>query len=387
MTFAKKFFTVIALVLLCLTFALSGCNDTTDDTKGGENLLINPNADENAKELMRYLKSIYGKYVLSGQYVNMYEDFNLPQFRVDENDPESPRTVFKANELQAVKSVTGDYPAMLGLDISGLECGGRCFSIEQAKEWHNAGGIVTICWHWCVDNFDGKPRVFYTDQTDFDLAAALADKESQQYKGLIQDIDTISEALKPLAEAGVPILWRPLHEASGGWFWWGASGAEAYKELWNILYDRMTNVHGLNNLIWVNNAQSAKWYVGDDKCDIISDDPYYNSRVKYTLDPSNSLRFNQTSVASSNKIVMMSENDYIFDIDAAFEKGATWLSFCTWCREFVCVTETASDGISVITRPEYSEKYSTATELKAAYDNEKTLTLSKLKASGEYKTK
>lgn len=130
MTFAKKFLTFIALVLLCLTFTLSGCNDTTDDkTDDGENLLINPNADENAKELMRYLKSIYGKYVLSGQYVNMYEDFNLPQFRVDENDPESQRTVFKANELQAVKSVTGDYPAMLGLDISGLECGGRCFSI------------------------------------------------------------------------------------------------------------------------------------------------------------------------------------------------------------------------------------------------------------------
>lgn len=382
-TVLKKFFCFV-ITALVIALSLCGCTPTSETDV---NPLINPNADENAQTLMRYLQSVYGKYILSGQYVNMYEDFDLPAFHEDEDDPESPRTVFKANELQAVYSVTGEYPAILGLDIAGIECGDRCFSVEQAEEWHNAGGIVTITWHWRVDNFDGKPRMFYTEYTDFNLAAALADKESEQYKGLLKDIDVVSEALKPLAEAGVPILWRPLHEASGGWFWWGATGADAYKELWDLLYDRMTNVHKLNNLIWINNSQSADWYVGDDKCDLISDDPYYNSRTKYTLNPGNTSRFRITSEISPKKIVLMSEIDYVPDVDSAFDKGATWLGFATWCRDYVCVTEIADDGISVITYPEYCGNYTTAEELKAAYDNDRTITLSKLKASGEYKTK
>ena len=76
--------------------------------------LINPNADEGAKALYQYLLESYGKRVISGQYINEYEDFSAPQFRVDESDPNSPSTVFKANELRAVYSVTGAYPAMLG---------------------------------------------------------------------------------------------------------------------------------------------------------------------------------------------------------------------------------------------------------------------------------
>ena len=110
--------------------------------------LINPNADEGAKALYQYLLESYGKRVISGQYINEYEDFSAPQFRVDESDPNSPSTVFKANELRAVYSVTGAYPAMLGLDLSEIETGRECYSIQQAIEWHKAGGLVTLCWHW-----------------------------------------------------------------------------------------------------------------------------------------------------------------------------------------------------------------------------------------------
>ena len=67
------------------------------------------------------------------------------------------------------------------------------------------------------------------------------------YDLLIRDIDAIAEQLKRLQDAGVPVLWRPLHEASGGWFWWGNAGAEAYKELYVLLYDRLTNHHDRGN--------------------------------------------------------------------------------------------------------------------------------------------
>jgi len=80
--------------------------------------------------------------------------------------------------------------------------------------------------------------------------------------------------LKRLQDAGVPILFRPLHEAEGAWFWWGAKGPEATKELWLLLHDRLTNHHKLNNLIWVWNSLLPAWYVGDDTVDILSADVY-----------------------------------------------------------------------------------------------------------------
>lgn len=387
----KKKITVIAagLLLVALCAALVGCYASVrvPDSHYAEadRTLVNPDADACAVELMRYLGSVYGEKVISGQYVNEYEDYHSEQFRADPNDPDSPSTVFRLNELQAVHGVTGEYPALLGLDVSGIECGEPCYTVEQAIEWHNAGGIVTLCWHWKVDNFDGKPRAFYSEQTDFSLAKALRDKDSAQYKGLIADIDAVSEALQPLREAGVPVLWRPLHEASGGWFWWGASGRDAYVELWNIVFERMTEVHELNNLIWVYNGQNTAWYVGDDKCDIIGDDPYYdfNLREEYEKNPSNAARFKMNYKTSGNKMIMMSENDFVFDIDAAFEENTRWLTFCTWCREFVCVYEPDESG-EYRTYPVYSAMCSSADELRAAYTHERTVTLSSLVASGEY---
>lgn len=55
----------------------------------------------------------------------------------------------------------------------------------------------------------------------------------------------------------------------GAWFWWGAQGAEVYKQLWRFMYDRLVNYHKLNNLIWVWTSQVGDdiWYPGDDVVD------------------------------------------------------------------------------------------------------------------------
>ena len=80
--------------------------------------------------------------------------------------------------------------------------------------------------------------------------------------------------MNKLQEKNVTVLWRPLHEAAGGWFWWGAAGPDAYKWLWELMYERQTYYHGLNNLIWLWNGQDADWYVGDELCDIVGMDIY-----------------------------------------------------------------------------------------------------------------
>ena len=96
----------------------------------------------------------------------------------------------------------------------------------------------------------------------------------------------IAKALKELQDQNIPVIFRPLHEAEGAsslngeysWFWWGNDGAEAYKELWKYLYNKLTNEYGLQNLIWEWNSYtydtSAAWYPGDEYVDLIAYDKY-----------------------------------------------------------------------------------------------------------------
>ena len=102
-----------------------------------------------------------------------------------------------------------------------------------------------------------KTGGFYTSATDFNISSTLAaGPGSANYTLILRDLDAIAVQLKRLSDAKVPVLFRFLHEAEGGWFWWGAQGPAAAKALFRLGYDRFTNYHKLNNLVWVWNSVS-----------------------------------------------------------------------------------------------------------------------------------
>jgi len=288
-----------------------------------EPTLINKHATPEAVSLMNYLCSIYGKYVLTGQQIG----------------------VVTQPEVDVLVKLTGKYPAVYGLDMmnyspSRVERGSTCNDVEEAIQWWNDGGIVTFCWHWNapVGLVDIPPerswdRGFYTEATTFNIAEAMKDEENELYQLLIRDMDAIAEQLKRLQELHIPVLWRPLHEASGGWFWWGAQGPEPCIKLWRLMYDRFTNVHQLNHLIWVWNGQHKDWYPGDEYVDMIGEDIYaprhdYSSQLE---------RFEQAKqYTSTPKLIALSENGVIPALDEMQRDGAMWLWQCTWYGEFVC---------------------------------------------------
>jgi len=80
--------------------------------------------------------------------------------------------------------------------------------------------------------------------------------------------------MKRLADLDIPILWRPIHEAGGGWFWWGAHGPAPALALWDMIYDRMVNHHNLHNMIWVWSTPESAWFPGNSKVDIVGYDSY-----------------------------------------------------------------------------------------------------------------
>jgi mannan endo-1,4-beta-mannosidase len=220
---------------------------------------VNPNANANTKALLKYLGSIYGNHILSGQ-----------------QDQAS---------LDWVTTNVGKTPAILGADFmdyteSRTSRGASSQEVDHALAFAQKGGIVAFVWHWGAPTglYDTENHRwwsgFYTDATDFNIETALADTTNANYTLLVNDIDTIAAQLKKLQDAGVPVLWRPLHEAEGGWFWWGAKGPEPCKKLYRILYERLTNYHKLDNLIWVWNSVAPAWYPGDGVVDIVSADTY-----------------------------------------------------------------------------------------------------------------
>ena len=364
---------IVLVVISCLS--LVGCRIPDKHYDNVQKTLNNPNASESAVNLYNFLLSNYGKKVITGQFVNEYAGYDKDEFK-GENGKMS---VYKATELQAVYKVTGKYPAIVGLDLEkALYSPEQNYSIEQAKEVHNRGGIVLLTWHWNSPITQGDTSHFYTDKTNFRLKNVIYDKNSEGYKTLVDNIDTIAAKLKELADLNIPVLWRPLHEASGGWFWWGADTGKEYVELWNLMYDRMTNYHKLNNLIWVANPQKGgEWYVGDDKCDMLGDDPYYygeDLRKEYNKDQANSKRFRKTYSISKNKMIAMSEIDFVPNIELMWKNNTKWLFHITWCREFVCVKDN-SQGDNWTYLPEYAENYSTKEELKAVYNSDKAITL------------
>ncbi|MEO3755743.1 glycosyl hydrolase [Streptomyces sp. B6B3] len=278
---------------------------------------VDPLATPEARSLLRYLTDNYGETILSGQ-----QDMA---------------------GIQWLEDNLGVTPAVAGLDMmdyspSRVERGTVGVDVDHALDWDARGGITTFAWHWnAPSGLIDEPgrewwRGFYTDATTFDVAAALADPASADYRLLLRDIDAIAEQLLRLQDAGVPVLWRPLHEAEGGWFWWGAKGPGPAIELYRLMYDRMTRHHGLHNLIWVWNSVSPEWYPGDDVVDVVSADSYPSAGdhgpVSATYDK-------LVSLCQDTRVVALTEVGPIPDPDLLEAYQADWSWFVTWSGEFL----------------------------------------------------
>lgn len=223
-----------------------------------------PQADTSVKNLLNYLQGIYGKKTLSGQH--------------------------GFEEIAYICKVTGEEPAIAGFDLmeyspSRLKRGADPKNLsEKIIKWSEKGGLVTLSWHWnapgnLIDQEAGREwwKGFNADATTFDLTKALK-PGTPEHKILLRDLDAIAVELTKLRDAGIPVLWRPLHEPQGNWFWWSAHGAENYVKLWRLMFDRFSTRHGLHNLLWVyspiRDFENSSWYPGDDVVDVIGVDIY-----------------------------------------------------------------------------------------------------------------
>lgn len=197
------------------------------------------------------------------------------------------------NNRSDIKDVTGDYPAVYGWDIAGLEkddannIDGVPF--EKMKQYiieaNERGGISTISWHF--DNPATGKNAW--DNTPNSLKTILPGGENhQKFTSWLDKAANFFLSLKDKKGKNIPILFRPYHELTGGWFWWGKGNctSEEFKTAWKFTFEYLQK-KGVHNLIYVYNTSSFNTkddflanYPGDDFADIISFDSYQNNNDK-----------------------------------------------------------------------------------------------------------
>ncbi|MGO4109734.1 glycosyl hydrolase [Paenibacillus sp. YAF4_2] len=300
------------------------------DSQNIDTQLSSGSTNPDALWLWDILVSNYGKKVISGH-------------DIDDNE----KNYFR--ERAYFKDTIGTMPALLNFEMydydqAAVNNGVVSNTVDRAIAWSKVdGGIVGFHWHWHIDpQYTQANKQWWqtTYNSDMDqerfgqaFTDAMTNKSGDLYDYIIKDIDLIAAQLQKLKDSNTPVLWRPLHEASGTWFWWGAYGADNYKALWRLMYDRLTNVHHLDNLIWVWCSEGADWFPGADVVDIASTDVGADDYVhKSYVDRYNRFITDdfQTLGLTKMKMLALSETGPIPGIDEMEADGAMWSYWATW---------------------------------------------------------
>jgi mannan endo-1,4-beta-mannosidase len=279
--------------------------------------LITANPTFEANKLYQFLRDNYGKKVISGVM-----------------------TLNAFDETTWLKTNTGKEPAILGLDFMHTNRGYNWYNnqepIQNAKTWWDKNGIPVFVWHWrdpsrVTEEFYTKNTTDHTNGTTFDITK-INDPASAEYKAMLSDIDFVAAQFKTLQDQKVPVIFRPLHEAAGGWFWWGAKGGAACKKLYQVMYDRMVNYHGLKNIIWVwtREPNDDAFYPGDEYVDIVGRDIYKDGDHTSQLSEFTALN----TKYGNKKMITLSETGSFPDPDNLVKDKAAWSWFMPWYGDY-----------------------------------------------------
>ncbi len=257
----KKLFVTLA-TMICLGSCSKEVNPNVNPVNPNANP-VNPNANQATKKVYDYLWDLsYGTTpgVIVGQNAGHGADYFF--------NPDNPDFIgaYKYN-IDSLVMKSGKYPGMLGVDYeytltNSLETLKRV-NTSLAAYW-NAGGLITI-------NY--TPRNILTDDILYENDHPQDSRSDSRTAGQMNKIlpggslrsawlarlDVITAALQDLQTKGVTVLWRPMQEFNGWWFWYGLNtpGRPAgqsnadYIAVWKDMYNYFTNTKKLNNLLWV----------------------------------------------------------------------------------------------------------------------------------------
>lgn len=314
-----------------------------------EPVLCNKNASDEAEMLMSFMCESYSKGIISGQHVSGAD----------------------GGEIRRIVETTGKYPAIRFADMYDYSANGGSGDVSGVTEscisWSEQGGITGLMWHWYAPV--GEPGTLEMSE-DFSLAEAVTDADiaaaspeelavmqkagavSDECIALIEDIDAVSAELKKLCDKDIPVIWRPLHQAGSGLYWWESEGAESYLWLWDLMFERMTEYHGIDSLIWVWSGVDPEYLPDASQFDIASADIYLPENEKAG---SSYESFYALQEIAPDKLLAMSECSSLPDAAASFRDGSVWSYFGLWYEPYL-----TSEDNGFVTSEQLINTYNTA---------------------------
>jgi len=219
-----------------------------------------------------------------------------------------------------VKRVIGDFPAVFGFDIGGIELD-SAENLDSVPfdtmrnliiDAYSKGGIITISWH--ADN-----PVSGGDSWDKTPAVAQCLKVESQREKFELWVKRVAGFLNSLEYKGekIPVIFRPFHEMNGSWFWWGDPNCTAgdYISLWKDTVILLRDIHQVHHLLYAYSPnklnpqdQYLKYYPGDDFVDIFGVDIYdRNNSGDYIKSVKQDLQLVSSIAGKKNKLYAFTE--------------------------------------------------------------------------------
>jgi mannan endo-1,4-beta-mannosidase len=230
------------------------------------------------------------------------------------------------------KDFTGDYPAVAGFELGHLELGKErsldsvSFAqiAEQIKIHYNRGGIITISWHLnnpltmqIRDNQSRGQSGTAWDVSSGEVVASIlpGGKNHALFNTWLERLSAFFIGLKDDNGTPIPFIFRPYHEHSGSFFWWGTKICtdKEYADLWRYTVDFLRNKKNIHNILYAYNTdrvtsleQYFSGYPGDDIIDMLSLD-MYDRGEQFGGELDNALKFVTTEAKTRNKLTALSE--------------------------------------------------------------------------------
>ena len=224
-----------------------------------------------------------------------------------------------------VKSITGSYPALYGWDLAGIEKDSATGDINKipfsrqrqyVQEVYTRGGINTFCWH--LTNPVNKLSAWDTTKNSVgQLIPGGAD-----HAAYVACLDRAAEYLKTLKGPDgepIPILFRPFHELTGNWFWWGRNRCRAndFITLWRFTINYLRNTKRLHNLLIVYSVADVtsepdfmERYPGDAYVDVVGFDSYCRDLQKFPAAFEKCIAITQGVADAHHKLSAVAETGY-----------------------------------------------------------------------------
>lgn len=296
-------------LLLFIVLILGACQQTRPLLEDGLRL-VDPHATKETQALYANLKRLAPESVLFGH----------------EDDLAYGVTWKEEPGRSDVKETVGSYPAVYGWDIGKLELGVEknidSVRFDAMRGWiqegYMRGGVITISWHAFNpvtggDTWDTTPAV---------AAILPGGSHHEVYK---TQLDRLAAFFKSLTakrqwwkrKHAIPVIFRPFHEHTGSWFWWGhdLTTTEDYVALWRFTVEYLRDEKDVHNLIYAyspdvtsSDEQYLERYPGDTYVDVLGVDNYHDMREDSRVpDMTARLRRVVLLAEAKNKIPVLSE--------------------------------------------------------------------------------